>query len=308
MIEESVLERTLHRALAERRRLRRGVRRGPALVERHRSTTARSRSCAPVASGAPASGSCGARPPATRTPPTSPRTACARPPRPRPQPRAPADRARTSSRSTRRPNTPPHEVAVLPEGVEKARKVDLLDARRRRGPGRGRRDPPGHASATPTAGAGSSSRTPTVCSPRTTRCARASSCKCVAGRRHRDADRHGGARVHRRLRALRRAPARGDRPDRGGARAVEARRPGPRRAGSCRSCSKRGAGGVLFHEACGHGLEADLVGRGRVGVPGPGRRAGRVAARHPRRRRHASPASGARTRSTTRARPRSATC
>ena len=138
---------------------------------------------------------------------------------------------------------------------------------------------------------GSSSPTPTVCSPRTTRCARAS-WSTASRRRHRDADRHGGARAHGRLRVLRRAPARGHRADRRGRALSASSTPGPRRAARCPVVLKRGAGGVLFHEACGHGLEADLVDRdasvfrGRVGeqVASPRRHAGR--------RRHARPRVG----------------
>ena len=237
--------------------------------------------------GARASASCAARPPASRTPPTS-REAGLRDRGRRGRGRGAGRGGRDPRRGARAARDPPgtHEVLLLPETVAKARKVEVLeraDARRPRGE---RRDPPGQRVATPTAGAGSSSPTPTACWRRTTRSARASG--STASRSGDTGMQTGmrGARAHARLRDLRRDRPGGGRAHRGRARPRPCCGPGRRRAGKLPVVLRRGAGGVLFHEACGHGLEADLVDKDASVFRGHVGELVAVAAGHAGRRRH----------------------
>jgi TldD protein len=170
---------------------------------------------------------------------------------------------------TRRPSTPPHEVAVLPESVEKARKVDVLmradDAARAEGDAI-RQVTVSYADGRRRILVANSDGLLTEDDQVRTRMV----VNCVAGG---DTGLQTGMEApgftvgfeyfdeHPPEEIARIAAAR--------ALSKLSARPAP--SGKLPVVLKRGAGGVLFHEACGHGLEADLVGkdasvfRGRVG-------------------------------------------
>jgi TldD protein len=169
----------------------------------------------------------------------------------------------------RRPSTPPHEVAVLPEGVEKARKVDVLmradDAARAEGDAI-RQVTVSYADGRRRILVANSDGLLTEDDQVRTRMF----VNCVASG---DTGMQTGMEApgftvgfeyfdeHPPEEIARIAAAR--------ALSKLSARPAP--SGKLPVVLKRGAGGVLFHEACGHGLEADLVGkdasvfRGRVG-------------------------------------------
>jgi TldD protein len=170
---------------------------------------------------------------------------------------------------TRRPSTPPHEVAVLPESVEKARKVDVLmradDAARAEGDAI-RQVTVSYADGRRRILVANSDGLLTEDDQVRTRMF----VNCVAGG---DTGMQTGMEApgftvgfeyfdeHPPEEIARIAAAR--------ALSKLSARPAP--SGKLPVVLKRGAGGILFHEACGHGLEADLVGkdasvfRGRVG-------------------------------------------
>ena len=271
------------------------------------STTAGSRSSPPAARAARASASCAATPPGSRTPPIW-RDGARRSGRSRGRGGARRWwRGAARSRSTRRPVGAARDRGAARVGAEGAQgRAAAASPTPRPGPRAARsvRSP----RRTPTRGGGSSSPTPTGCSPATTRSAPASACRRSppATPGCRPATRRPGRTIGFEyfdefdVERDRRAPRPAGR--------SRCSTPGPRRAVRCPSCSRRArarccstrrAVTVSKPTSC---SESASVFDGKVGE--------QVASPlvTPHRRRHATRASGARSRSTTKAAPRSATC
>ena len=212
-----------------------------------------------AATAARGSGSCAATPPASRTPPISRARGCCA--RPKPRPARPAAVAAGAAHGRARA----HGVAP--------------DRRRRRAARDGREAPQGRAARrAPTprpARAGERDhvgdrvvrRRPPPHPRRELRRparrrrpgAHADVGAVRRDRRHRHADRLRSARPHDGLRALRRRSRPRTSAARAAQRALTLLDAVPAPSGRLPVVLKRGAGGVLFHEACGHGLEADHI-------------------------------------------------
>lgn len=170
---------------------------------------------------------------------------------------------------TRRPSTPPHEVNVLPEGVEKARKVDVL----RRADDAARAE--GDAISQVTVSYMDGRRRILVANSDgllteddQVRTRMFVNCVAVGDTGMQTGMEAPGFTVG--FEYFDEHPPE-DIAHIAAERALSKLSARPAPSGKVPVVLKRGAGGVLFHEACGHGLEADLVGRdasvfrGRVG-------------------------------------------